>query len=159
MVDDHARRAVEASHFHVQARSRLDKSEDGLPFSSVALWSIYRACRPSLFLPRSPPSPSSAGILFSLDPSVFLCSQLSSPPPSMTRGNQRETDRLRAQARAVKNAAGPKVTAGEATKKKESDAEAMRKKQEKADLKKKEEEAAAAKSKAGGQIVKAKIEM
>lgn len=77
----------------------------------------------------------------------------------MTRGNQRETDRLRAQARAAKNAGGPKVTAGEANKKKESDAEAMRKKQEKADQKKKEEDAAAAKSKAGGQIVKAKIDL
>ena len=72
-------------------------------------------------------------------------------------GNQRETDRLRAQARQAKNAGKVKVGNTEAVKKKDSDADAMRKKQEAADAKKKEQEAELAKQKAGGQIVKAKI--
>ena len=78
---------------------------------------------------------------------------------SCSGGNQRETDRLRAQARQAKNAGKVKVGNTEAVKKKDSDADAMRKKQEAADAKKKEQEAELAKQKAGGQIVKAKIIM
>ena len=49
--------------------------------------------------------------------------------PFCSGGNQRETDRLRAQARAAKAAGGTKVGNTEATKKKDTDAEVMRKKQ------------------------------
>jgi len=74
-------------------------------------------------------------------------------------GNQRETDRMRAQARAAKHAGTAKVGNAEQLKKKDSDAEAMRKKQEAADAKRAAAEAETAKAKAGGQIVKAKIAM
>ena len=50
-------------------------------------------------------------------------------------GNQRETDRARAAARAGKHASKEKLTQGELLKKKESDAEAMRRKQAAADAK------------------------
>jgi len=53
----------------------------------------------------------------------------------MTRGNQREMDRQRAQARAAKNSAKEKMSAGDLLKKKESDADAMRRKQQAADAK------------------------
>lgn len=88
---------------------------------------------------------------------AFLRVPASSVWPSiMTRGNQRETDRARAQARAAKQA-GPKQSGGAQQAKKESDADAMRKKQEAADVKKAAEAAALAAQKAGGQVVKMKV--
>jgi len=75
----------------------------------------------------------------------------------MTRGNQRETDRARAQARAAKNAKSAKLPAGEVAKKHESDADAMRKKQQAADAKRQAAAGEAAKAAAGGQVVKQKI--
>ena len=73
-------------------------------------------------LPPIPPPQTHSPL--SLLPSLFL-----------SGGNQRETDRARAQARAAKNGAKEKISAGDLLKKKEADAEAMRKKQQAAEAK------------------------
>eukprot|EP00274_Cyanoptyche_gloeocystis_P003131 CAMPEP_0196655636 /NCGR_PEP_ID=MMETSP1086-20130531/5387_1 /TAXON_ID=77921 /ORGANISM="Cyanoptyche gloeocystis , Strain SAG4.97" /LENGTH=64 /DNA_ID=CAMNT_0041988051 /DNA_START=46 /DNA_END=240 /DNA_ORIENTATION=+ len=62
----------------------------------------------------------------------------------MTRGNQRETDRARAQARVEKNA--PKESQGDLTKRRERDAQIMKEKQKQA-LEKKAAEASGDSSK------------
>ena len=54
----------------------------------------------------------------------------------MTRGNQREIDRARAQARNAKNATGPKMSQGDKQNKAMNDADKMREKQRLAELKK-----------------------
>ena len=54
----------------------------------------------------------------------------------MARGNQREIDRARAQARAAKNEKGSKQDHGAKLVNQMNDAEKMREKQRKADLKK-----------------------
>ena len=64
----------------------------------------------------------------------------------MTRGNQRDTDRARAEARAKAGKSNSTIKSAEST------ADIMRKKQEAADAKKKA--AAAASSDAGGAVVK-----
>ncbi|KAJ3753192.1 hypothetical protein EV361DRAFT_948129 [Lentinula raphanica] len=65
----------------------------------------------------------------------------------MTRGNQREQDRLKAQKKAAANAKKPKESANTLAKRKEADAEILRAKQK---ASKKEEEKAAAGATGGG---------
>merc|ERR1712130_1022683 len=57
---------------------------------------------------------------------------------TMTRGNQRNIDRLKAQKRAAKHNKGPKRKQADINKKKETDAEIMRRKQLANDEKKKQ---------------------
>ena len=74
-------------------------------------------------------------------------------------GNQRETDRLRAQARAAKNAKPTKEGNAATLKKADSDADAMRRKQALADEKRAAAAAAEAAAKAGGKVVKVKLDL
>ncbi|KAF9560196.1 hypothetical protein CPC08DRAFT_750586 [Agrocybe pediades] len=79
--------------------------------------------------PSCSPLPRGSG-LTSTSSSTFLPQ---STTCVMTRGNQREQDRLKAQKKAAANAKKPKESATNLAKRKEADAEVLRAKQKKAE--------------------------